>query len=75
MVMLKSCPRCVTGDVVLDKDMYGHNVQCLQCGYMRDVEEGSQLDSLLVGLHRKSFTNLNDLISSAVGEPQSLSLG
>lgn len=42
---------------------------------MRDVEEGSQLDSLLVGLRSKSYTNLGEAISSAVGEPQSLSLG
>ena len=35
---LNSCPRC-QGDMVLDnKDEYGWYEQCLQCGYLRDLE-------------------------------------
>lgn len=37
MVLFKSCPRCQTGDLVEKDDMYGVYVQCLQCGYVRDV--------------------------------------
>jgi len=33
-----SCPRC-KGDVMLgNKDEYGWYEQCLQCGYVRDLE-------------------------------------
>jgi hypothetical protein len=33
-----SCPRC-KGDIMLgNKDEYGWYEQCLQCGYLRDLE-------------------------------------
>ena len=37
MLRIKICPRC-TGNVLLDKDQYGWYEQCLQCGYLRDLE-------------------------------------
>ena len=37
MLRFKDCPRC-EGDVLLDKDQYGWYEQCLQCGYLRDLE-------------------------------------
>lgn len=38
VISLNSCPRC-QGDTVLDnKDEYGWYEQCLQCGYLRDLE-------------------------------------
>lgn len=37
MLRLKCCPKC-GGDVALDKDHYGWYEQCLQCGYLRDLE-------------------------------------
>lgn len=37
MLRLKSCPRC-RGDVRTDKDHYGWYEECLQCGYLRDLE-------------------------------------
>ena len=37
MLRLKSCPKC-KGDLVLDKDHCSWNEQCLQCGYLRDLE-------------------------------------
>jgi ssDNA-binding Zn-finger/Zn-ribbon topoisomerase 1 len=34
----KSCPKC-KGDVILgNKDKHGWYEQCLQCGYLRDLE-------------------------------------
>jgi len=33
MIYFKACPRCVTGDVVTQKDQYGHYYLCLHCGY------------------------------------------
>ena len=38
MMFLKACPKC-RGDLVLDKDVYGVYVRCLQCGLMRDTAE------------------------------------
>ncbi len=38
MWKLKSCTRC-GGDVLIDKDHYGWYMQCLQCGYLWDLEE------------------------------------
>ncbi|MCH8205556.1 MAG: hypothetical protein IH956_00960 [Chloroflexi bacterium] len=48
-IWLKSCPRCQTGAVVLDRDVYGEYVQCLHCGYMKDPGDGSEFK----GLQRK----------------------
>ena len=36
-IMLKSCPRC-RGDLVTDRDQYGAFLQCLQCGYVQDLQ-------------------------------------
>jgi len=38
MLFLKCCPRC-KGDVYLNKDTYGHFVECLQCGFSRDLPD------------------------------------
>jgi hypothetical protein len=34
MIWFKSCPRCMTGDLVLSEDMYGKYQQCFQCGHV-----------------------------------------
>jgi hypothetical protein len=39
MIWFKSCPRCATGDVLLDRDVYGSYLLCLQCGFMGDVKK------------------------------------
>lgn len=36
MIKLKGCPRC-QGDLYLNQDMYGKYLNCLQCGYTKDV--------------------------------------
>lgn len=36
LIMLKSCPRC-NGDLFIDRDRHGLFLQCLQCGYLRDL--------------------------------------
>jgi len=36
-VNFKACPRC-RGDVHARQDMYGDYQECLQCGYMRDLQ-------------------------------------
>lgn len=43
MLWFKACPRCKNGDLELGKDMYGWNILCLQCGYMRDLKDRSQI--------------------------------
>ena len=37
MVYLKSCPKCL-GDLTVREDAYGSFINCLQCGYMRDLD-------------------------------------
>ena len=46
MLWLKSCLRCQAGAVVLDRDMYGEYVLCLQCGYIKDPGDGSKFKEL-----------------------------
>lgn len=33
MLYLKACPRC-HGDIKFERDMYGHYLECLQCGFL-----------------------------------------
>ncbi len=37
MLRLKSCPKCKTGAVGVDRDHYGWYEYCIQCGYVRDL--------------------------------------
>jgi hypothetical protein len=37
MLRPKSCPRCQTGDIGVDRDHHGWYEYCIQCGYMRDL--------------------------------------
>ncbi len=36
-MLLKACPKCRIGDLLLEQDVYGWYVQCIQCGYTKDV--------------------------------------
>lgn len=42
MLKLKGCPRC-QGPIMTNKDMYGEYEECLQCGYMLDIEQPGSL--------------------------------
>ncbi len=37
MLNLKGCPRC-GGDIYFANDIYGDYAECLQCGYMLDLD-------------------------------------
>ena len=52
-IIFKACPRCGTGDVVVDRDMYGWNVQCLQCGYVKDFNSPREAVEFVVQSARK----------------------
>jgi len=52
MLKLKACPRC-KGDLNGNRDMYGSYDECLQCGYMRDIEEPNKLLASLAEVVRK----------------------
>ncbi|MBF8267805.1 MAG: hypothetical protein HW388_1313 [Dehalococcoidia bacterium] len=41
MILLKACPRC-RGDLKINRDLYGEYKECLQCGYMEDVDKEPQ---------------------------------
>ena len=42
MLYLKSCPRC-KGALYLNRDIYGTYKECLQCGYMLDIQKPNAL--------------------------------
>ncbi|MEE8517591.1 MAG: hypothetical protein V3S98_00520 [Dehalococcoidia bacterium] len=39
MVLFKSCPKCETGDLLKSEDMFGEYVECVQCGYVKDISK------------------------------------
>lgn len=38
MLGWQTCPKC-KGKIHIDRDMYGWFVECITCGYIRDLEE------------------------------------
>ena len=42
MILFKSCPKCMTGDLIKAQDMFGAYVQCIQCGFMKDLPAPEQ---------------------------------
>jgi DNA-directed RNA polymerase subunit M/transcription elongation factor TFIIS len=64
---LESCPKC-KGHLMLEKDNYGLYQQCLQCGYLHDLQTFPVLDSEkiedekeLVGSHRVPAKGTRDI--------------
>ena len=45
MLELKSCPRCL-GDMLSNRDMYGDYKQCIQCGFLKDLESPPKISIL-----------------------------
>ena len=43
MLRLKACPRC-KGDVVFERDAWGWYEQCIQCGYLRDLQNEDEVE-------------------------------
>ena len=41
MIYFRGCPKC-HGDLYLNEDSFGKFLNCLQCGYMRDLVEGAE---------------------------------
>ncbi len=41
MLFFKSCPRC-KGDIHFNQDIYGRYKECLQCGFMEDVQTADE---------------------------------
>jgi Zn ribbon nucleic-acid-binding protein len=37
VILFKSCPKCGTGDLVRTSDLFGAYVECVQCGFTRDI--------------------------------------
>jgi Zn ribbon nucleic-acid-binding protein len=37
VIRLKSCPKCKTGDLTIDRDHHGWYEYCIQCGYSCDL--------------------------------------
>ena len=41
MLHFKSCSKCTTGTIEHNFDAHGNYLQCLNCGFMRDVPDGT----------------------------------
>ena len=52
MLDLKACPRC-RGDLNTRQDIYGEYKECLQCGYMIDIETPNALSRALPQREKK----------------------
>lgn len=46
MLKLKGCPKC-KGDMVDDKDAYGRYEQCMQCGYLSEIQLPKLTDNVV----------------------------
>ena len=47
MLYFNSCPKCLTGVIEHQQDPYGDFIQCLQCGFLRDMDEGTNVADAL----------------------------
>jgi hypothetical protein len=45
MILHKGCPRC-RGDVMVDSDLYGTFVKCIQCSRTKHVKKESSIEDL-----------------------------
>ena len=55
-IWFKACPRCKQGLIVFTKDIYDEHIQCLQCGYMKDVNDESEALSIITGASHSDGT-------------------
>ena len=46
MIFFKACPRC-SGDMHVNRDIYGDYKECLNCGNMQDMENPEAKAALL----------------------------
>ncbi len=46
MLYFKACPKC-RGDILLGKDIYSEYKQCIQCGYLEELEETTPIFEFL----------------------------
>jgi hypothetical protein len=50
MLHFKSCPKCANGTIEHNNDAHGGFLQCINCGFMRDVADNTskkEVDSML----------------------------
>ena len=59
MLILKSCPKCKTGAIGVDRDQYGWYEYCIQCGYVRDLIGVVELGQEPADGRKKRQTPLN----------------
>ncbi len=52
MVWLKSCPRCSAGDLILEDGREECSVKCVQCGYVKYVDNPDQAATAMKTLAR-----------------------
>ena len=53
MIKFKECPRC-QGDLYLAEDAFGRYLSCMQCGYLRDLEQPARDSELVAATPRQA---------------------
>lgn len=53
MLYFKSCPKCMTGTIEHNRDPFTEYLQCLNCGFMRDIPDGTDAVTALRQVHRE----------------------
>ena len=61
---LESCPKC-RGHLILEKDNYGLYQQCLQCGYLHDLQTFPNITSEKIEEKKESMVTNHLSIRSA----------
>ena len=53
MIKFKECPRC-QGDLYLTEDAFGRFLSCMQCGYLRDLEQPAREPAPVAAIPRQA---------------------
>ena len=53
MIKFKECPRC-QGDLYLAEDPFGKYLSCMQCGYLRDLEQPARESEAVAASHQEA---------------------
>ena len=52
MIRFKACPKC-GGDLYVNKDIHGDFLNCLQCGYLKDLTEETEIPRQSVPIEKE----------------------
>lgn len=65
MFYFKTCPKCKTGIIEHGSDMWGQYLQCLNCGFQRDFETGTDPVAELAKAHSEASATTTEGVDKA----------